>query len=137
MNQKVFFSANFLSFMLFLSLFLLLSSFQTFILSDAVSEDVQALFNACQLLGIPSDSLPQLDEGTLARAFRKTSFKYHPDKNNGTTTELFQEVESSRQKLSEYINTPTFMRPKLPKSIKDKLDQEQPATRTKKTTGKH
>ena len=42
----------------------------------------------------------------MRRAFRKQALRYHPDKTNGTTTQLFQSLQTASQKALDPKHNP-------------------------------
>ena len=49
---------------------------------------------------------PTASEGEVRRAFRKQALRYHPDKTQGTTTQLFQSLQTASQKALDPKHVP-------------------------------
>lgn len=88
------------------------------LLSQGLAEVVRRPHEA---LGVAAGS----SEADVRRAFRKQALKYHPDKTQGTTTQLFQSLQVASQRAADPSHKPPPSAPPAPP--KPKPQQPRPA----------
>lgn len=96
------------------------------LLSQGLAEVVRRPHEA---LGVAVGS----SEADVRRAFRKQALKYHPDKTQGTTTQLFQSLQVASQRASDPSHKPPPSAPPAPP--KPKPQPPRPAAAASQSEG--